>query len=86
MSSINHAEFTVIEISMDGVWAGSGKLIDGRIEDCSAQFCDDNDESLEVYDLIENAIEVGKATQFDVEFSDGSQHTISWVATAGANS
>lgn len=73
------SDSSVIEISMDGVWAGSGRLIDGRIEDCSAQFCDDNDESLEVYDLIENAIKFGKATQFNVEFSDGLQHTISWA-------
>lgn len=49
-------DHTVISISMDGIWAGSGKLINGRIEDCGAQFCDDNDESLSVYDMIEEAI------------------------------
>ena len=71
-------EFTVISISMDGVWAGSGKLVDGQIKDCSAQFCDDNDESLEVYELIEDAIESGKDS-IKVEFSDDTTRRIDWT-------
>ena len=53
-------ELTTISIAMDGVWAGSGKLVDGIIEDCGAQFCDDQDESENVYELIEEAIAEGK--------------------------
>lgn len=54
---LNTTNHTAISISMDGAWAGSGKLRDGQIEDIGAQFCDDNDESLEVYEMIEEAIE-----------------------------
>jgi hypothetical protein len=74
-------EFTVIEISMDGVWAGSGKLVDGRIEDCGAQFCDDSDESLEVYDAIEAAIELGKTKVKAAFRGDRKQHEITWTIT-----
>lgn len=49
-----------ISISMDGVWAGSGVLRNGTIENCGAQFCDDNDESLAAYDRIEEAIAKGR--------------------------
>ena len=71
-------ELTVIEISIDGVWAGSGKLVDGRIEDCGAQFCDDNDESLDVYEAIEEAIQEGKSS-VKIEFSDETTRTIAWT-------
>jgi hypothetical protein len=61
--------YTTISISVDNVWAGSGKLTDGVITDCSAQFCDDNDESLSVYEMIEEAIEEGEDS-LKVELSD----------------
>ena len=50
---------TKIIISLNDIWAGSGDLIDGRIENCGAQFCDDNDESLGVYDAIEQVMTHG---------------------------
>jgi hypothetical protein len=69
--------YTTISISMDGTWAGSGKLRDGTIEDCGAQFCDDNDESDQVYDLIEAAIANGQQS-IRVTLLDGTRHTITW--------
>jgi hypothetical protein len=73
----------VIEIYVDQVWAGSGKLAhrEGgyRIEDCGAQFCDDNDESMEVYDSIEEAIEAGKKS-ITVEL-EGESKKITWTVT-----
>lgn len=54
------ANYTVITISLDRVWAGSGKLIDGIISDCGAQLGADQDESEVVYEMIEEAIEDGK--------------------------
>jgi hypothetical protein len=74
---------SVIEIYVDQVWAGSGKLVrrndECRIEDCGAQFCDDNDESIKVYDLIEEAIEAGKKS-ITVEL-DGESQKITWTVT-----
>ena len=67
----------IISISMDQVWAGSGKLINGRIEDCGAQFCDDSDESESVYEIIEEAIEAGKSS-VKVAFDDGVTRVIAW--------
>jgi hypothetical protein len=67
---------TVIEISMDGVWAGSGNLVDGRVDNCGAQFCDDTDRSLAVYDLIDAAIAAGKdSIKVDL---DGHTRRITW--------
>lgn len=67
-----------ISISMDGVWAGSGILRDGVIDNCGAQFCRDNDESLEIYEMIEAAIEAGKDS-IKVEISDDDEtHVITW--------
>lgn len=68
--------YTTISISLDGIWAGSGKLVDGRIEDCGAQFCDDNDASLAVYDLIESAIAAGR-NSLTTEI-DGERKTLTW--------
>ena len=51
---------SIITISLNGTWAGIGTLTDGIVTDCAAQFCDDNDRSLAVYDEIEEAIESGK--------------------------
>jgi hypothetical protein len=62
-------EYTTISISVDNVWAGSGKLIDGIISDCGAQFGADQDESENVYELIEEAIEEGKDS-LKVDLSD----------------
>jgi hypothetical protein len=50
-----------------------------RIEDCGAQFCDDNDASLKVYDSIEEAIEAGKES-ITVEL-DGESKKITWTVT-----
>jgi len=66
-----------ISISMDGTWAGSGKLRDGVIEDCGAQFCDDNDESLALYDRIEAAVATGQQS-LRVTLSDDTQHALTW--------
>jgi len=66
-----------ISIAVDNVWAGDGFLRDGVIEDCSAQFCDDNDASLVVYELIEAAIEAGKKA-INVEI-DGESKLIDWT-------
>lgn len=73
----NTTSYTTISISMNGVWAGSGKLRDGVIEDCGAQFCSDNDESLEVYEMIEEAIAAGR-DHVSVELSDDVTHRITW--------
>lgn len=70
--------YTTISISQDNVWAGSGKLIDGIISDCGAQFGADQDESEEVYEMIEEAIEDGKDS-LKVELSDRDDAvTITW--------
>jgi hypothetical protein len=69
---------------MDGTWAGDGKLCpcSGRIEDCSAQFCDDADESLAVYDAIEEAIAFGDSRiKIDI---DGETKLIKWTITEAA--
>jgi hypothetical protein len=73
-----------ITISMNGTWAGDGKLCpcSGRIEDCSAQFCDDADESLNVYDAIEEAIAFGDSRiKIDI---DGETKLIEWTITEAA--
>lgn len=55
------SNYTTISIYLDGVWSGSGKITeDGEIVDCGAQFCDDNDRSLELYEEIEDAIQAGE--------------------------
>ena len=68
-----------ISISMDQVWEGSGRLVDGRIVDCGAQFCDDTDESEAVYELIEDAITEGK-DEIKIEI-EGRDHIVSWSLT-----
>ena len=71
-----------ITISMNGTWAGDGKLRDGIIEDCGAQFCDDSDESLAVYDAIEEAIAFGDSRiKIDI---DGETKLIKWTITDAA--
>ena len=67
--------YTVIEIAVDNVWAGSGKLFNGQIVDCGAQFCDDTTESESVYASIEDAIASGKDS---VKFRG---QTITWTIT-----
>lgn len=67
-----------IAIYMDDVWAGTGQITaDGVIENCSAQFCDDNDESIEVYDKIEEAIRTGEK-RLTVTL-DGEEHKLEWT-------
>lgn len=68
-----------ITISVDGTWAGDGKLRDGVIEDCGAQFCDDNDASMDVCDEIEAAIAAGKS-RIKVDI-DGETNLIEWTIT-----
>lgn len=73
-----------ISISMDGTWAGSGELnADGVIENCGAQFCDDNDESLRIYDQIEAAISEGQE-QLWITTDDGEDHKVEWSITEDA--
>ena len=62
---------TTISLAVDGIWAGSGKLIGGNIRDCGAVFCDDQDESETVYEMIEEAIAAGKQS-LKIELSDRS--------------
>ena len=69
-----------ISISLDQVWVGSGQLRNGIIENCGAQFCNDNDLSLEVYELIECAI-VAHMSSIKVEL-DGEVKTIAWSLTS----
>jgi hypothetical protein len=68
---------TKISIYQDGVWAGTGDFLNDSIQNCAAQFCDDNDESMDVYEAIEEAINLGES-QVKVEFADGSKHTYTW--------
>ncbi len=90
MSNKNATEITRgIMIFVDQVWAGSGKLrgtvnVDDGVEivDCGAQFCDDTDESLSVYELIEDAIDSGESS-IKVEL-DGETKTISWTISGSA--
>lgn len=74
---VESEDHTSISISKDGVWAGCGKLRDGVIEDCGAQFCDDNDQSLAIYDKIESAIAAGRSS-IKVEI-DGVTSVITWA-------
>jgi hypothetical protein len=67
---------TTITIRVNGTFAGNGKIINGSIVDCGAQFCNDNDESMEIYDLIEQAIERGD-DNIGVETEDGKLN-IAW--------
>lgn len=69
---------TVISICQDHVWAGDGKLTDGVISDCGAQFGDDQSESENVYELIEEAIEEDR-DRLRVEMSDGTTIELSWT-------
>jgi hypothetical protein len=68
--------FGTIVISVDGKWFGSGKLVNGRIEGCAANFCDEADESEAIYQLIEEKIEK-RGTHMTVEI-DGLQRLIEW--------
>lgn len=81
MKMTTKTEPKAISILMDSIWAGSGRLRDGIIDDCGAQFCPDNDESLEVYEMIEEAIAAGRES-VKVEFDgDDKTHLITWSIT-----
>ena len=47
---------TIITISVNGIWAGSGNLVEGRITGCGCVFGNSQDESEVIYELIEDAI------------------------------
>lgn len=68
---------TKISIYQDGVWAGTGDFRNDCVENCSAQFCDNTDESMEVYESIEEAIGCDE-TEVEFTFSDGTKHTYTW--------
>lgn len=81
MANANQVESVVINIYVDNVWAGSGRLLgnadDGfEIVDCGAQFCDDNDESEDVYGMIEDAIDNGESS-LTVDLTNG-RKLITW--------
>ena len=67
-----------ISISVDGIWAGSGKLENEQIVDCAAQFCRDADESEEIYEMIEQAIASGKSSVTVEHSDDDDNHKITW--------
>jgi hypothetical protein len=73
-----------ISISVDNVYAGNGKLrtwSDDSVEivDCGAVFAGDQDESENVYELIQEAIEEGKDS-LKVELSDRDEAVlITWT-------
>ena len=69
-----------ISISVDGVWAGSGRLIDNRIVDCGAVLASGQFDSDDVYELIEDAISRGRDTQ-RIEHEDGTTHSYTWSIT-----
>jgi len=71
---------SLISLTRDNVWAGDGKLRvwsddSCDIVDCSAQWCDDHQDSEIVYQDIQEAIETGKDS---LETSGG---VISWTIT-----
>jgi hypothetical protein len=70
-----------ISISVDGIWAGSGKLDGGQIVDCGAQFCRDADESEDIYEMIENAISGGRESVSVKHSDDDYVHHITWSIT-----
>lgn len=75
-------EYTTITILVDGVVAGYGRLVDGHIADCGAVFANDQDESENVYELIEEAIGEGKDS-LKVELSNlDSAVRITWDIVA----
>lgn len=76
------ARLKQISISVDGVWAGSGVLRDGTIENCGAQFCDDLDKSAIVYEKIESAIAKGKdSINIRINGLDDVWHEVAWSLT-----
>lgn len=70
-----------ISISVDEIWAGSGRLENGQIVDCAAQFCSDADESEEIYEMIEQAIAEGKESVTVEHSADDKSRRITWSIT-----
>lgn len=68
-----------IEICNDSVWAGAGRVVNGYIADVPVQWCDDADESENVYEEIEDAIANGDDS-VRVSTSDGTLN-LSWILT-----
>lgn len=83
MSNATYTECT-ISLNVDNIWAGSGKLrtwSDESVEiiDCGAIFAGNQDESENVYELIQDAIKEGKDS-LKVELSDrDSAVRITWT-------
>jgi len=67
-----------ISISVNGVWAGDGKIVDGEIRDCAAQLGGDQDETEVLYSLIEDAIEGGRGDELSTRRDGGEEIKISW--------
>ncbi|MFW6024035.1 MAG: hypothetical protein ACOC8P_00260 [Dichotomicrobium sp.] len=49
-----------ISIEENGVWAGTGQLVDGSIQNCPAILGDDQDMAERAYEAIEQAIARGE--------------------------
>lgn len=67
---------TTISIDENGIWAGSGTLRDGIIEDCMAILGDDQDMAEKAYEAIEQAIADGESSVTIGEY------TWTWEITA----
>lgn len=52
-----YSPIQTIHIFVDGVLCGTGQLSCGIIGGCGLQFCDDADESEDIYAMIEDEIE-----------------------------
>ena len=57
-----------ISIYRNGIWTGTGRLVNGSIRGCDAILGADQDASDDTYDLIEEAIDIGNSS---VTCSDG---------------
>lgn len=68
-----------IEFTQNGIYAGSGILQSGVIRDCGVVWSHGADESKNVYELIEGAIDDGKST-IGVQL-DGNFIRIAWIIT-----
>ena len=66
-----------IQIFVDGIFATAGRLVGGSIVDCAGQFCDDSDESENVYEEIEDAIAYGNVS-VRIELSDDRKILVTW--------
>jgi hypothetical protein len=70
-----------IAISLDCTLLVTCQIIDGRIVDRCTRFCDNQSESLAIYDAIEEAIGYGKNSTNALLPSTRQMVGISWVIT-----